>query len=226
MADLLFQWPPAARFGRRVAKEKFYEHANVNATLRDRFINEVARVTWAYKLAETTINLTDSDQVPEIQVFQIDAKGTDVSKPVLATIDKTIPTPIIFEVNRSTTIGHEVRMIAAHKLLGARAPRISQYFTTDWQPADAERQPLPTAITLSALYVELLEPLTNVKVRAGEAMSEVADRLGTVGRLEREIRTLARKLNAEKQLNRRVELRRALKIKQEQLADLTERRQR
>jgi hypothetical protein len=57
-------------------------------------------------------------------------------------------------------------------------------------------------------------------------MSEVADRLGTVGMLEREIKTLARKLNAEKQLNRKVELLRTLKIKQEQLADLTERRQR
>jgi hypothetical protein len=226
VADLLYQWPPAARFGRRVPKERFYEHAGVNAALRNRFVNEAARLTWAYKLAQTTINLTDSDEVPEIQVFQIDAKGTDVSKPVLATIDKTIPTPIIFEVNRTTTIGREVRMVAAHKLLGAMAPRISQYFTTNWQPADAERQPLPTAITLSALYVGLLEPLTNVKVRVGEAMSEVADRLGTVGMLEREIKTLARKLNAEKQLNRKVELLRTLKIKQEQLADLTERRQR
>ena len=48
-------------------------------------------------------------------------------------------------------------------------------------------------------------------------MSEVADRLKTVGKLEREIKSLERKLRTEKQFNRKVELRRTLKTKQAQL---------
>lgn len=217
MTDLLYQWPSAARFGRRVPKEKFYEHASVNTALREKFISEVEHVFWAYDLAQATINLTGTDEVPDVAIFQVDVKGTDVSEQVLSAIDKSIPRPIIFEVNRDVTRVRETRMVAAHKQLGAGAPKISQYFTTGWQPADTERQPLPTAITLAALYAALLEPLTNVEVRAGEGMSEVADRLKTVGKLEREIKSLERKLRTEKQFNRKVELRRTLKTKQAQL---------
>lgn len=217
MTDLLYQWPSAARFGRRVPKEKFYEHASVNTALRERFISEVDRVFWAYDLSQATINLAGAAEVPDIAVFQVDAKDADVSEQVLSTIDKSIPRPIIFEINRDVAGARETRMVAAHKQLGAGVPKISQYFSTGWQQADTERHPLPTAITLPALYAALLEPLANVEVRPGEGMSEVADRLKTVGKLEREIKTLERKIRTEKQFNRKVELRRTLKTKQAQL---------
>lgn len=223
MTDLLYRWPPAAKFGRRVPKEKFYEHGNVNTAVRDEFVSEVARITWGYKLATGTINLPEAPQVPEIQVFEITAKNAEVSEKVLAAIDKAIPTPIVFEITRNLDGAWRTRMVAAHKQLstvaqrGSAAPKTSQYFTTGWLPDDAERQPLPTAITLPALYAALLEPLTNVEVRPGEGMSEVADRLKTVGKLEREIAALERKLRTEKQLNRKVELRRTLKTKQHEL---------
>lgn len=217
MTELLYQWPIAARFGRRVPKEKFYEHASVNTALREKFITEVDHVIWAYDLAQASINLAGTDEVPDVAVFQVGAKATDVSEPVLSAIDKSIPRPIIFEVNRDVADVRETRMVAAHKQLGAGAPKISQYFSTGWQPADTERQPLPTAITLPALYAALLEPLANVEVRPGEGMSEVADRLKAVGKLEREIKSLERKLRSEKQFNRKVELRRTLKTKQAQL---------
>lgn len=223
MTDLLYQWPSAAHFGRRVPKEKFYEHASVNTALREKFISEVEHVFWAYDLAQASINLESTVEVPDIAVFQVDAKGTDVSEQVLSAIDKSIPRPIIFEVNRDVAGVRETRMVAAHKQLGAGAPKISQYFSTAWQPADTERQPLPIAITLPALYAALLEPLANVEVRPGEGMSEVADRLKTVGKLEREIKTLERKLRTEKQFNRKIELRRTLKTKQAQLTVLTQR---
>lgn len=226
MTDLLYRWPPAAKFGRRVPKEKFYEHGNVNTAVRDKLVSEVARITWGYKLATATINLPEAPEVPEIQVFEITAKDTNVSEQVLATIDKAIPTPIIFEITRNLDGAKQTRMVAAHKQLstvaqrGAAAPKVSQYFTTSWLPDYAERQPLPTAITLPVLYAALLEPLTNVEVRPGEGMSEVADRLMTVGKLEREIATLERKLRTEKQLNRKIEIRRKLRNRQSALAAL------
>lgn len=217
MTDLLYQWPSAAHFGRRVPKGKFYQHASIKTALREKLITEVDYVIWGYDLAQASINLAGTDEVPDIAIFQIDAKGSDVSEPVLSTIDKSIPRPIIFEVNRDITGSRETRMVAAHKQLGAGPPKVSQYFTTGWQPAATERQPLPTAITLPALYAALLEPLADVEVRPGEGMSEVADRLKTVGKLEREIKTLERKLRTETQFNRKVELRRTLKTKQAQL---------
>lgn len=218
MTDLLYRWPIAANFGIRVPKEKFYANGHVTNAVREKFVTEVQRITWAYKLAEVTINLPGSSAVPEVQVFQIDAKMDDVSEPVLTAIDKAIPFPAVFEVTRNDGALRYVRMVAAHKQLGVGVPKLSAYYSTEWQPLDAERQPLPTAITLSALYTALLGPLLPVTARPGEGMSEVAGRLQTVRKLEREIGALEHKLLTESQLNRKVELRRTLKTKQSELA--------
>jgi len=219
MTDLLYRWPAAAEFGRQVPKEKFYKQVKITTAVREKFVSEVRRITWTHKLAETTINLRGSQAVPEIEVFQIDAKGGDVSEPVLTAIDKVILFPLIFEISRDGDGNRQVRMVAAYKQLGTGAPKLSTYYSTDWQPADSERVPLPTAISLSVLYTALLEPLTPVAVQPGEEMSGLIVRLQTVRKLEREITALERTLRTEAQLNRRVELRRTLKTKQAELEE-------
>ncbi|MBN1093337.1 DUF4391 domain-containing protein [Blastococcus sp. TML/M2B] len=220
MRDRLYRWPAAARFGRTVPKTKFYEHASIGSTIKDRFVSDVRRITWAYKLAESTINLPGSVEIPEIQVFEIGAKEEDVAEGVLAAIDKAVRTPIIFEISRGEGENGTIRMAAAHKQLGAGIPKLGPYFSTEWQPVSGERVPLPTAIALMGLYTALLQPLTSVAPRAGESVSDVVDRLTTVRSLEREIAALERKMRNEPQLNRKVELRRALKSKQAALTDL------
>lgn len=211
----------AAQFGRAVPKTKFYEHTSLGSTAKDRFVSDVRRIRWAYKLAESTINLPGSTEVPEIQVFEIEAKGEDVAEGVLATIDKAVRTPIIFEISQGEGGNGCTRMVAAHKQLGTGAPKLGPYFSTDWQPASSERALLPTAINLSSIYTALLEPLMPVAPRAGESVSEVVSRLKTVRSLEREIAALERRLRNESQLNRKVEIRRTLKTKQAALEDLT-----
>ncbi|MGA4508623.1 DUF4391 domain-containing protein [Propionibacteriaceae bacterium G1746] len=217
MTDMLYRWPAATYVGSRIPKEKFYEQGTVSAAVREKFVSEVQRITWAYKLAETTINLRGDDAVPEIQVFQIDCKDDDVSDSVLTAIDKAIPLPIIFEVTRTPLSGDQVRMVATHKLVSGGTPKLSGYYSTGWLPSEAERRTLPTVITLPALLASILEPLTDLVARPGEQMSDVADRLKMVGKLEREIAALERKLRTEPQLNRKFELRRALKSKQHEL---------
>ncbi len=209
----LYQWPGSARFGKSVPKSKFYEHGKVNTAIRERFVAEVQRITWAYKLAENTINLPGSAAVPEIQVFEIEAKGEDVSDLVLVTIDKAVKTPVIFELSRAG----EVRLAAAHKATA----RPGAYFTTPWLPAETDRAPLPTAINIPSLYAALLTPLVPVAAQAGEDLGAIAERVEVARKLEREIAALERKLRNEPQLNRKVELRRALMTKQAALAGLT-----
>jgi hypothetical protein len=149
--------------------------------------------------------------------LQIDTKGDDVGESVLAAIDQAVKTPLIFEIVTGEGDEQRVRMVASHKQVGPATPKLSAYYTTDWQPEDAERQPLPTAVSLPSLYTALLTPLTPVSARPGEELSDVAARLQAVRKLEREVASLERKLRAEPQLNRKVELRRALRMKQAEL---------
>lgn len=221
MTAPLYRWPAVAKFGRVVPKTKFYEHASIGSAIKDRFVSDVRRITWAYKLAESTINLRGSGEVPEIQVFEIEAKEGDVAEGVLAVIDKAVRTPIIFEISRGQGANGTMCMVAAHKQLGTGALKLGPYFSTDWRPASSDRIPLPTAIDLTSLYMALLQPLTPVASRPGESVSDVVDRLTTVRALQREIAALERKLRNEPQMNRKVELRRTLKAKQVILVALT-----
>lgn len=219
MTDVLYQWPAGSRFGAHVPKAKLYENAPVPAALREKFIAEVQRITWTHKLAEGTINLPGSPAVPEIEVLQIDSKCDDVADAVLAVIDKAIPNPIVFEIAREAAERREVRMVAAYKLHGAGTPKTPAYYSTRWMPADTERGPMPTAISLPALYSALLAPLTPIEIRPGEEMSDVGARLEAVRRLQREIVGLERRLRSEPQLNRKIDLRRKLKAKQAELEE-------
>jgi len=216
----LYRWPEAARFGRVVPKSKFYEQGTVPAAVREKFVSEVQRITWAYKLAGNTINLPGTSVVTEIQVFQIDAKGRDVAESILAAIDKAVKTPVIFEVNRGEGTARLTRMIAAHKAPSIGVAKLGSYHSTEWFLHDVQRQPLPTAIDLPALYARLINSLTPLTARPGEDATEIAARLESVRKLEREVAALERKLRAEPQLNRKVEIRRILKSKQAALAAL------
>jgi len=223
MADVpqppvLFHWPASAAFGRTVPKTKFYEHGTVRTALREKFVDDILRITWAYKLADDTIRLRGTSAVPEIQVFTVETKGADVSDDVLTAIDKTVHFPIIFEVASDD----RVRTVAAHKSLHGKTPTIGAYFTTDWQHTDAQRRPLPTALDLPSLYEALLSALLPIGKRAGETVSEATDRLDRARKLQREIAALDRKLRTEPQLNRKIELRRQLKERTAVLTELTD----
>jgi hypothetical protein len=215
---VLYRWPATAAFGRTVPKTKFYEHGNVRAALREKFVNDVQRITWSYKLAENTIHLRGSAAVPEIQVFTIEAKSNDVSDDVLAAIDKSVQFPIVFEVATPA----RVRVVAAQKTLGAAALKVRTYFTTEWAPADAVRRPLPSAIDLPTLYEAILISLLPVPARVGETLSDAADRINGARKLQREITALEKKLRTEPQFNRKIEIRRRLQDCEVALIKLTE----
>lgn len=200
MADVLFAWPAAAAFGRRVPKEKVYENAAIGASLREQFVSDVASIEWAFKLAESTVNLPGSDEAPEVQVFRITAKDDDVANAVLAGIDRAITFPLIFEVIRpdgATRMAASVRKVGVHH-------------STSWMPAGHPRSPLPAAITLSGLYAAALEPLLPLASRIGESPAAMAARLQSVAKLEREVGAVERRLRNEPQLNRKLEIRKTL----------------
>lgn len=215
---VLYRWPANAAFGRTVPKAKFYEHGNVRASLREKFVNDIQRITWAYKLADATIRLRGTTAVPEIQVFTIETKANDVTEDVLTAIDRSVHFPIVFEV----ACAELVRTVAAHKTLGGATPKLGPYLTTEWLRADAPRKPIPTALDMPSLYEALLASLLPIGARPGETVSEATDRLERASKLEHEIAALENKQRTAPQLNRKVELRRQIRQRTASLAELTE----
>ncbi|QUC00700.1 DUF4391 domain-containing protein [Cellulosimicrobium cellulans] len=209
-----------------VPKAKFYEHAAVGSRTRERFVAQVAHITWAFKLGPTTVGLAGSEGVPEIEVLEVALKpeAEDVSDEVLAAINRAIPAPLLIEV-RSTGVSSQApaRQSAMRVRLTAALTkqRTAELVTTAWLPATTERIPLPAALDLPGLHAALLAPLMPHAVHPGESIAQSAERSAAIRRLEREVAALRRRVRNEKQFNRRAEANRLLRERIASLADLT-----
>jgi hypothetical protein len=173
----LFRWPAAAKVGRELTKERLYKEAAVSASVRRRFIDEVQRVRWAYKLGEESVHLRGGEDVPEIQVFEIELKGDDLSDSVLASIDKAVPSPIIFELQRTRAGRHEVQSVAARKQRSHKGAKVGDYLRGEWTVELSDRAPLPPAIDLLGLYTQLMLAVLPIAPRRGEDIETAFDRL-------------------------------------------------
>ena len=133
--------------------------------MKERFVAEVERITWAYKLAESTINLPGSADGARDPGLRDRSQGGRRREAVLAAIDKAVRHADHLRDRRGAGTDGAIRMVAAHKQLGTGAPKLGAYFThrlaVRGQPSGS---PLPTAIDLPSLYTALLQPLTPVAV--------------------------------------------------------------
>ena len=220
MADLI-HWPDTAKVDRVIPKERLYAEANASAALKQRFVDEVQRVRWAYKLGEESLRLAPGESVTEIQVFVVDLKGSSLDNSVLAAIDKTVPSQIIFELRREDGLWAEQAMTAAYKRAGSKT-KGTGYFRTGWISSDQPRLPLPAALDMGGLYSQLLGRLLPHPIRPVEDLSDALDRMGRIRVLTREISALEKKLRNEPQLNRKIELRRQIKERTAVLTELTD----
>lgn len=220
MADLI-QWPETAKVDRVIPKERLYAEASAGAALKQRFVDEVQRVRWAYKLGDVSLRLAPGETVTEIQVFVLDLKGSSLDNSVLASIDKAIPSQIIFELRREDGLWTEQAMTAVYKRAGGKT-KGTDYFRTGWIGSDQPRIPLPAALDMDGLYSQLLGRLLPHPIWPVEELSDALDRMGRIRGLTREIAALEKKLRTEAQLNRKIELRRQIKERTTVLTELTD----
>lgn len=198
-------YPAQAAFGRTLPKNKVYEHSGANTRLKDLFVRQVEQIVWAFKLAPETINLPARPGVPEIQIFRLQLKTPELHRDVLRCIDGAIPFPILFEL----TFEGRTQVIAAYKRPNeADASRwvLSDYFATDWLPADCERTAMPVALHLGGLYEQLLHRLLPLSARAQETLAERVARVEQAQAKQRELDKTRARLEKEKQFNRKVEI--------------------
>lgn len=204
----LFAYPKQAEFGRVLPKNKIYEHSGANTRLKDLFVEQVEQIVWRYKLAPETINLAAKPGVPEIQVFAIQLKTSELHHDVLRCIDRAVQFPIIFELTQGQGAEASIQVVAAYKRPSEADSEnwvCSEYFESGWMPATSERAPLPLALDLGGLYEQLLRRLVPVAARPNESLGVQVIRAEQVRTKEREVAQAQARLAKEKQFNRKVE---------------------
>jgi len=220
---VLFDYPTKARFGRKIPKSKLYENASVNTKLKDKFVNQIEKIVWQYKLAPDTLNLDATDKVPEIQIFDIFLKTKEVDQVLLEVIDKAIPLPIIFQIHK----GNKVKIKAAYKRPSESANNkwvIESYFESEWLDKYLTKQPMPQALDLGKLYEQLLKSLMPAEITSSkttQTLDEQVDKINKINSLQKELDKLSSKYKKEKQRNRQFEINKQIKLKQKELNQLT-----
>ena len=205
---MLYTYPKQAHFGKMIAKSKIYEHANITTALKDKFVSQIDKITWQYKLAPETTNLTATPAVPEIQIFDIRLKGNDVEEALLRVIDKAIPFPIIYQIYR----GDEVKVKAAYKRpsdVDKSKWVIEAYVESDWMSTNAPATAMPIALDLSRLYEQMLKaliPKTLPIMETQGSMKEQMELIEVIKAKERAYDKLKTKRDKEKQFNKKVKL--------------------
>jgi len=220
---VLFDYPTKARVANKLPKNKLYENASVNTKLKDKFVNQIEKIVWQYKLAPDTLNLDATDKVPEIQIFDVFLKTKEVDQVLLEVIDKAIPLPIIFQIHK----GNKVKIKAAYKRPSESANNkwvIESYFESEWLDKDTAKQPMPQALDLGKLYEQILKSLMPVEVvssKTTQTLDEQVDKINKINSLQKELDKLGSKYKKEKQRNRQFEINKQIKLKQKELNHLT-----
>jgi hypothetical protein len=215
----MFQFPKQAEFNRALPKSKIYAFAKPTRAVKDRIVSGIQDIVWKYKLAPETVNLPARHGVQEIQVFEVALKTEELAEEVLHTIDKAIPSPIVYQI----TFGNRVRFSAAYKRPsdtdGAKNV-IEAYFTTHWQPWNQSYPPIPVVLDMAALYEEMIYRIIPLSRRPGESLPELVGRAVQLRAKERECRDLETRLRKECQFNRKVEINAAIRAAKTQLQQL------
>ena len=202
---MLFQYPDQASFGRVVPKSKIYANARMTKTLKQLFVDQVAKIVWKYKLSPATINLPSKPAAPEIQVFEVIQKVPVLKENVLRCIDNAISFPIFFELQYEDRVQGK----AAYKRPSEADSKkwvVDLYFETAWKPQGAKRKALPVALDMGSLYQQMLQSHISLPVREDETLRQQVERLGEIRLKQIESEKLEKRLGREKQYNRKVEL--------------------
>ena len=182
--------PKSTEINKFVAKTNFYKRANITPKIHDFIEQQVDRITWANKVAPTTMNISSGDVV-EFQVFHIQLKTPDLDNVVPIFIQKSVPYPILFVISGA----RGVRAAAVTKNTDSKPVIIA----TNWQSSVSLELKGNTTDAIYKNYLLQLSPDFAAVGGDTEKHSEAT-------RVKRSIDALSSKIKRETQINKRQEL--------------------
>ena len=207
--------PRSTEVNKNIAKNKFYEKADISSALKESFVNDIEKIIWANKLAPKTLNISGSDDFKELEVFHIKLKTAKFNPKILEAIDKAIPYYILFVLEYDgkyqVWLGYKEKSTN-----GTNKANIVRYFNSKWEK---ELNLTLQGNKLESIYENFLSQLSDGKIDVASEQ-DIKDKVSQtieIEQLEKQIEKLAKKMNAEKQFNRQIAIRAQIKELEQQL---------
>ena len=214
MIDLKF--PRTTIVGKPVPKNAFYKHLEVNAKMKQHFVDDVDSIHWLYKLAPSTIHVEDGKLVHEIVVFSAVLKAKDCPNDVFLFIDRNMPRHVVF------ILEYEDRYKVLLNYKAWKAGQNSQFdiiktFATDWLTAERLLLTLEGQ-TMDALYEAMAGQVSGFGTTKAEDTKRIVELEGLIDKAKREVESIQKRIRNERQLNRQMELNGAVRGIKKQIA--------
>ena len=190
--------------GKPVPKNAFYKHLEVNAKIKQHFVDDVVSIHWLYKLAPSTINVEDGKQVHEIVVFSAVLKSKDCPDDVFLFIDQNMPRHVVFILEYDNR--YKVLLNYKEWKDGQNGQfRIIKTFVTDWL---TDNQLLLTleGLNMDALYEALAGQVSGFGTKKAEDTKRIVELEGLIDKAKRDVDALQKQIRNERQLNSQIEL--------------------
>ena len=217
-SDNILGYPQGTVVNRVVPKTMFYRFMEVNSRMKVRFVNDVAQICWLYKLSANTLNVTDCEEMKEIEIFVATLKRQDCPTDLFTFIDTNMPHHIVFilkcEDNYMLLVNYKEWKDNAHTQF-----RITKTFASPW--VERERLKLEIdGLSLSRIYDNFVAQVSGIGEHKAGALSEIVELKKRIAVAEAELQSLEKKMRREPQYDIQVRMNQQVKKKRQELDSL------
>lgn len=172
-----------------IPKKIFYEKVNLSSNLKQEFVDKIDKIYWKYKISEDTLNISKTENVEEIEIFELTLKEKANCQNIIKVITRNIPYIILFEIYYNDEVQYAIKH------------NDDIYFTNWNEKIDFNFN----GIDLSVVYENIIRSVTNISEQSNN-IDEELEKDKKLKEIQREIERLENKMKAEKQFNKKVEL--------------------
>ena len=216
--DNILHYPQSTIVSRVVPKTMFYKFMEVNFRMKSRFVNDVVNIIWLYKLSASTLNVTDTEEIKEIEVFVVNLKQSDCPTDLFTFIDINMPHHIVFVLEHDNSamllINYKDWTDDTHTKF-----RIRQAFASPWMPmVDLELS--VQGHSLPRIYDNFVAQVSGIGEHKAGAMADIVALKKQIATAESELVSLQKKMRKEPQLDRQLAMNKQVKAKRKELDNL------
>ena len=172
-----------------IPKKIFYEKVNLSSNLKQEFVDKIDKIYWKYKISEDTLNISKTENVEEIEIFELTLKEKANCQNIIKVITRNIPYIILFEIYYNDEVQYAIK----HN---------DDFYFTNWnEKIDFNFN----GIDLNVVYENIIRSVTNISEQSNN-IDEELEKGKKLQEVQKEIERLENKMKAEKQFNKKVEL--------------------
>ncbi|MFU2377767.1 MAG: DUF4391 domain-containing protein [Bacteroidales bacterium] len=202
--DNILNFPSTTIVNKPVPKNAFYGRSG-DSSLREFLTREFESIVWLYKLAPATLNVEDGEYVREIDVFYCRMKEDKYNIKPFSAMDELLPRHTVFIIE----YGEKLDLLMHHKEMSVvhgeqkwkcGVSEIQRDIRIDADTLNIQGQ------SMDAVYNGLLSQISGLSASTREEYKEQVDLRKQIEFLWKQVTVLQKKIKAEKQFNRQMEL--------------------